>query len=388
MSPEDTSQKTKICPTCGTRLAENATRCLVCGRSFTVGESKERKQVAAATAVQSPKLPEVTLSLPIAIGLILLLLAIGAGTVFGVLRGTGQVVEPTATATLTQTPTVTMTPSPTASPTIEFTWTPLAPVEHIIASGDNCITLASRYSVSVNSIVAMNNLPAACDTLSIGQKLMIPQPTPTASPAPTQTLSAADATDTACDKVEYMVVAGDTLFNIATNYNVSSDAIRSYNGLASDVVYEGMPLIIPLCERLPTAGPTPTPTNPPPYPAPNLLLPADGAVFTAANDSVTLQWAAVSTLRQNEAYAVTVEDVTEGKGRKLLEYVSDTKLIVPASFRPTDSIPHILKWYVVPVRQTGSSIDGKPIYQPAGAASASRSFIWWSTGGAATTPTP
>lgn len=388
MSPEDTSQKTKICPTCGTRLAENATRCLVCGRSFTVGETKEKKPTAASAAVQSPKLPEVTLSLPIAIGLILLILAIGAGTVFGVLRGTGQVVEPTATATLTQTPTVTMTPSPTASPTIEFTWTPLAPVEITVAPGDNCIILAGRFDVSVNSIIAMNNLSSACDTLSLGQMLLIPQPTPTASPAPTQTLSAADATDTACEKVEYMVVSGDTLFNIAAIYNVSADAIRSYNGLASDVVYEGMPLIIPLCERLPTAGPTPTPTNPPPYPAPNLLLPADGAVFTAANDNVTLQWASVSTLRQNEAYAVTIEDITEGKGRKLTEYVSDTKFIVPAAFRPTDTMPHVLKWFVIPVRQSGTSIDGKPIYQPAGSSSVSRSLIWWSTSGSATTPTP
>ena len=387
MSPEDTSQKTKICPTCGTRLAENATRCLVCGRSFTVGESKEKKPATAAS-VHSPKLPEVTLSLPIAIGLILLILAIGAGTVFGVLRGTGQVIEPTATATLTQTPTVTMTPTATSTPTIEATWTPLPPIEITIALNDNCIVLASRYNVSVNSIITMNNLSAACDTLSLGQKLVIPQPTPTASPAPTQTLSAADATDTACQKVEYMVKSGDTLFLIASNYNVSMQAIQNYNGLASDVVYEGMPLIIPLCERLPTAGPTPTPTNPPPYAAPNLLLPADGAVFTAANDSITLQWAAVGTLRQNEAYAVTVEDITEGKGRKLTDYVSDTKFIVPATFRPTDTMPHLLKWFVVPVRQIGSAIDGKPIYEPSGAASAARTFAWWSTGGAATTPTP
>lgn len=387
MSPEDTSQKTKICPTCGTRLAENATRCLVCGRSFTVGESKEKKPAAAAS-VHSPKLPEVTLSLPIAIGLILLILAIGAGTVFGVLRGSGQVIEPTVTATLTQTPTVTMTPTATSTPTIEATWTPLPPIEITITLNDNCIVLASRYNVSVNSIITMNNLSAACDTLSLGQKLLIPQPTPTASPAPTQTLSAAEATDTACDKVEYMVQPSDTLFQIAANYNVSMQAIQNYNGLASDVVYEGMPLIIPLCERLPTAGPTPTPTNPPPYAAPNLLLPADGAVFTAANDSITLQWAAVGTLRQNEAYAVTVEDITEGKGRKLTEYVSDTKFIVPATFRPTDTMPHLLKWFVVPVRQIGSAIDGKPIYEPSGAASAARTFAWWSTGGAATTPTP
>lgn len=386
MSPEDTSQKTKVCPTCGTRLASNATRCLVCGRSFAGVESKEKKSGEAA--VKNPKLPEVTLSLPIAIGLILLILAVGAGTVFGVMRSTGQVVAPTPSVTPSLTATVTMTPTATATATIEPTWTPLPPVEYTVGEGDNCITIALAFDVSVTSIISTNNLPAACDNLYPGQKLMIPQPTLTPSPQPSQTLSVAEATDVACEKYDYVVRANDTLYGIATNFNVSAQAIQNYNGLASDIVYEGMPLVIPLCERLPTAGPTPTPTNPPPYAAPNLLLPADGAVFTAANDSVTLQWAAVGTLLQNEAYAVTVEDVTEGKGRKLTEYVTDTKFIVPASFRPTDTQPHVLNWYVISVRQVGSSIDGKPIYEPAGAASGSRSFVWWSTGGSATTPTP
>lgn len=386
MSPEDTSPKTKVCPTCGTRLASNATRCLVCGRSFAGVESKEKKSGEAA--VKNPKLPEVTLSLPIAIGLILLILAVGAGAVFGVMRGTGQVVAPTPSVTPSQTATVTMTPTATATATVEPTWTPLPPVEYTVGEGDNCITIALAFDVSVTSIISTNNLPAACDNLYPGQKLMIPQPTLTPSPQPSQTLSVAEATDVACEKYDYVVRANDTLYGIATNFNVSAQAIQNYNGLASDIVYEGMPLVIPLCERLPTAGPTPTPTNPPPYTAPNLLLPADGAVFTAANDSVTLQWAAVGTLLQNEAYAVTVEDVTEGKGRKLTEYVTDTKFIVPASFRPTDTQPHVLNWYVISVRQVGSSIDGKPIYEPAGAASASRSFVWWSTGGSATTPTP
>lgn len=386
MSPEESSQKTKICPTCGTRLAGNATRCLVCGRSFASVETKEKKPSQAA--VQGPKLPAVTLSLPIAIGLVLLILAVGAGTVFGVMRGTGKVVVPTPSVTPSLTPTITMTPSPTASPTPEATWTPLAPVEYTVVAGDNCITIAAFFKVSVTSIVTLNNLPATCDNLFPGQKLMIPQPTLTPSPQPSQTLSVAEATDVACEKYDYIVKANDTLFGIAANFNVSADAIKSYNGLASDTVYEGLPLIIPLCERLPTAGPSPTPTNPPPYPAPNLLLPADGAVFTTANDSVTLQWASVGTLLQNEAFAVTVEDVTEGKGRRLTEYVTDTKFIVPATFRPVDSMPHVLKWYVVTVRQVGSSMDGKPIYEPAGAASAARSFVWWSTGGAASTPSP
>ena len=98
------------------------------------------------------------------------------------------------------------------------------------------------------------------------------------------------------------------------------------------------------------AGPTPTPTIPPPYPAPNLLLPSDGAAFTLADDVVTLQWASIGTLRPNEEYQVTIEDVTVDQGRRIVDYVTDTKYIVPTSFRPNDNIAHVMRWWVVPVR--------------------------------------
>ncbi|MEW6180132.1 MAG: LysM peptidoglycan-binding domain-containing protein [Chloroflexota bacterium] len=327
-------------------------------------------------------MPQLTLSLPAAIGLILLLLGIGAGTVFAVFQASAPAATEnlTPSPTASQTPTITLTPTATLTPTPQPTFTPLPPQEYRIQPNDTCLTIAFNFGVSVNSIIQLNKLSPACDNLVPGNILLIPQPTPTPSPQPTNTLSPAEATEEACQMFPYKVQSGDTLSGIARNYNVSAEAIRSYNGLPSEVVYEGMTLNIPLCERLPTPGPTPTPTNPPPYPAPNLLLPADGAVFTAANDSVTLQWAAVGTLRQNEAYAISIEDITEGKGRRLTEYVTDTKFIVPASFRPTDNTPHVLRWFVVPVRQIGTSADGKPIYEPAGSASISRTFVWWSEG--------
>jgi len=201
---------------------------------------------------------------------------------------------------------------------------------------------------------------------------------------PTATLSAGQATEQACGKVDYTVQANDTLSSIAANYNVTVDTIKAYNSLSTDIVYEGMYLMIPLCERKPTAGPTPTPTLPPPYTAPNLLLPADGTLFANVTDVITLQWAAVGTLRDNEAYAVTVEDVTAGGDRRIMEYVKDTKFIVPDGLRPTDNLQHIYRWYVMPVRQTGSTNDGSPIYEPAGAISTPRVFGWLGISAAAT----
>ncbi|HNT53130.1 MAG TPA: hypothetical protein PKG95_00340, partial [Anaerolineaceae bacterium] len=107
MSPENTPSKT--CPTCGSPLGENATRCLVCGHTFTPAVEAPKKPTVE---VKGSRLPEITLSLPIALLIMLVLLVIGAGVVFGILRGTGRVVEPTPTAPLTITPTITLNPPP------------------------------------------------------------------------------------------------------------------------------------------------------------------------------------------------------------------------------------------------------------------------------------
>ena len=328
MSPEISNSKNKVCPTCGSRLSENATRCLVCGRAFPENEASPSSK-STTKKVKGTKLPELTLSLPIAIGLIIIILAVGAGIVFAVLQGTGRVVEPTVTPTSTTTATMTQTPTATTTPTQVPTFTPLPPVEYQVQLGDYCSSIAAFFNVSVQSIVILNNLPADCSNLSVGQTLLIPQPTPTASPQPTSTLSGVEATDAACEQYPYTVGENDTLSGIARNFNVSMDAIKEWNGLTGDIVYQGQPLTIPLCERNPTPGPTPTPTLPPPYPAPNLLLPADGESFRVGNETITLQWASVGTLRPNEAYAVNIQDVTAGTNLTLVEYVTDTKFIVP-----------------------------------------------------------
>ena len=254
-------------------------------------------------------------------------------------------------------------------------------------ANDTCSGIAFAFGVSINSIVLVNNLPADCSALFEGQQLSIPAPTPTSTPPPTSTLSPAEATEAACSKFDYTVQENDTLSSIALNFAVPMDSIRQYNGLVNDTVRFGQVLQVPLCDQVLVGGPTATPTPPPPYSAPNLLLPPDGAPFTLADDSITLQWASVGTLRENEAYAVTIEDVTEGQARKEVAYVIDTKYIVPSSFRPQANMPHVMRWWVVTVRQVGTDDDGEPIWEPAGAASTPRVFTW--TGVAsAQTPAP
>ena len=94
MSADTSTQPTKTCPTCGTRLNENATRCLTCGRNFA---PLQRSAESKNTDVQVQRMPEITLSLPIALGLIVLVLAVGAGAVYTILKSTELIVEPTVT---------------------------------------------------------------------------------------------------------------------------------------------------------------------------------------------------------------------------------------------------------------------------------------------------
>jgi LysM repeat protein len=374
-APRTSPADRTVCPKCGSRVSPTATRCVVCGNPLQTGGATKRRSSA-----------QVSLSLPVALGLLAAFALLAAGLTFGAIQlmGLGQPVEPTGTPTITPTITITLQPSPTE--TLVPTATPEPPTQYTVVENDSCLALAAFFEVSVQSIVELNQLPASCP-LSIGQRLLIPHPTPTPLPPPTETLSAEEATDVACEKVTYTVQDNDTLGGIAENYNVSIQAVMDYNGMTSQTVFAGQVLIVPLCERLPTPGPSPTATPPPPYPAPNLLLPRDGEAFTLADTALTLQWAAVAPLGEDEAYQVIVEDLTEGSGTvRLVDQVTDTKYIVPASFRPNDVLPHILRWHVVTVRRAGTADDGTTRWVDAGAPSIYRHLTW--SGAAGITPTP
>jgi LysM repeat protein len=385
MMMETNTTPTKICPTCGSRIKEDATRCLVCGADLVVTD----KATQSSKVVQGSRMPSITISLPVAIVLLALFLLIGAVIVYFALRQAPEaIIPPTATSTITATATGTQTATYTPLPTQTFTPEPSpTPITHLVQANETCIGIALFYSVSVQSIVSLNNLPTACDTLYINQPLLIPQPTPTVTPLPSATYSLVEQTEAACEKVDIIVQSTDTLMSISSNYNVPMEAIREENGLSGDTVYLGQPLVIPLCRRFATPGPSPTATPPPPYSAPNLLLPANGAPFTLADDSITLQWASVGSLLENEAYKVTIEDITAAQGPSLVDQVNDTKYIIPSTIRPTDGISHIFSWLVEVVRITGSDENGNSIWSSAGTASLPRYFTW--TGrSAGATPTP
>jgi LysM repeat protein len=193
---------TQICPTCGTRLSIDANRCLVCGTDLT----KSDKSAKTNKAVQGSRLPQITLSLPVAFGLLALLLGIGAIVIYVALGRAAapvQVVTETVTLTPTSAPTLSATPDiPTPTHTPQPTVTPLA---YTVKLGDTCGSIAFSFEVTIQSIVLQNDLPADCSTLIEGQVLQIPQPTPTATTLPSATLNPAESTKAACPLDFYTV---------------------------------------------------------------------------------------------------------------------------------------------------------------------------------------
>ena len=374
------ASKSRNCPVCGTKLSENARRCLVCGTDLT-SEPSTLKPKKTNDKIDSKRIPEIKMNLIAFIAIIVVMLVLIGLLIFFIITGGKSEAEglDNAEATITVTPTLTTTPSNTPTQTPLPTWTPLPPVEYTVKDNETCLDIALQFNTSVQSIILANNLNTSC-LISPGSVLQVPQPTLTPSPVPTATPEAFIADVEMCTQTDTIIVeANMTLSSIAANYNVSMSDIRIYNNLPNDIVRQGDRLIIPLCDRLPTAGPTLTPTPLPPYPAPNPLLPRSGAAFTATDEAVTLQWASVASLFPGEVYRVMVQDLTSAEEKILVDYVSDTKYILPASFRPIDTTPHIIQWSVSVARQINSD-PNNPIYEEAGAISQFRVFSWVGSG--------
>ncbi len=98
--------------------------------------------------------------------------------------------------------------------------------EYVVRSGDTLWLLAQRYHTTVDAIKNLNGLSG--NDLSIGQILKIPSEEPVPAPY-----------------FEYTVRPGDTLWQLAQRFGTTVDAIKSLNGLRSDILNIGQVLKIP-----------------------------------------------------------------------------------------------------------------------------------------------
>ena len=122
--------------------------------------------------------------------------------------------------------------------------TPGAPgvTEHVIKSGDRIGDLAKTYGVTSQAIIDANPT-AKPRNLKVGDRLLIPPPTPVHATAGTGT--GTGATAAAGDGEFYMVKQGDNLSKIAKKFGVSVKALRAANQLKNDRIVPKQRLAIP-----------------------------------------------------------------------------------------------------------------------------------------------
>jgi cell wall-associated NlpC family hydrolase len=150
----------------------------------------------------------------------------------------GQTLKLRARAATTSAP-----PTTTTSATTAATAAPAAASSYTIASGDNLWDVAQRFGTTTDAIVQLNHLDDA-DHLSLGTVLSLPagsSPRPSATSAPAATPTSAPAASPAGGStaqtskrnvmVSYTVQPGETLVQIARQFNVRAETIVQASNL-------------------------------------------------------------------------------------------------------------------------------------------------------------
>ncbi len=246
----------RICPSCGTRMAETASHCAACGAVFTTRTDRAPKN--------RPRLPGSLAGINLPTGFFIagpiILLVAGALFVVFLIKPRaipGKSLTPTIQSVFTATVTLTLMPNNT--PAILLSPSPLPPIMITVEAGDTCYGLASKYGYQdPNVLTDITGRAVDCNNLQPGDVVYIPRPAPTLPSASTTNQNALHQTETACPIDIYTVVYGDTLGGIAAKYQVSIESIKKWNpqySFVNDVVFDDAKLRIPLCERLPTESP-------------------------------------------------------------------------------------------------------------------------------------
>lgn len=378
--PAEVVVEPRYCPKCGSRVADQASTCLMCGVDLTRVEEEE-------PVVEEPPEPR-RLKIPwgsLLVGLFTVAAFIGLIALWVREQTAAEPSTPTPslTATATRKPTVTRTPTVTPSPT--FTATPIPPIAHQVQQGETLLGIANQYpGVTVDDIRALNPELQNSDTIVAGEVILIPGATPTPGPTPTSDPNQPTPT-MACPRF-HAVQEGETLASIARDYDVSEEIIQIANEIDDpDSLQINQSLQIPCPTPVPTLAPTPDPnataTPQPKYPAPELLYPPDNALLT--EPIVPLQWSAVSLLGENEWYVVRL--------RRLDTDYELVRLPTKTTLWRLDQVygPMAKKgiyefsWEVLLVRQSGLRSSGEPRYTAASLLSERRTFRWLPP-----TPTP
>ncbi len=363
------SSEPRHCPECGSRVANLASTCLMCGASLGVPETEPEQ---ARPRFQIPWR-----------GILASIVTVAAviGAIGWLLRAqlAEQSITPTPTFTResTRPPTRTPTPMDTSTPTL--TPTTIPPQAHQVQEGETCVSIAIAHDITLDVIQSLN--PEKCATgalLQVDDPLLLPAFTPTPGPPPT-TGPGTPTVEAQCP-ILHVVQSGETALGIAEMYpGISLQLLEQANGgddltaLQVNQVLQ-VPCLDPTATPTPTMNPNATPTPVPKYDSPALLSPPDGATLTSS--MVPLQWTAVSLLREDEVYAVRLRRLDEDAPTESI-YVRTTLVRLGEEYAPSPDDPlREYNWGVTVVRQSGVNSRGESRYTAASYPSGTRTFLW------------
>ncbi|MFU8773490.1 MAG: LysM peptidoglycan-binding domain-containing protein, partial [Anaerolineales bacterium] len=191
---------------------------------------------------------------PLILFAVVLLVVVGVGLLFNYLRDTGipsfsEAADdtPSPTEMLVTELNNTATLSPTQAMEMLFTEIPFEPEEtqtpeelvYTVREGDTLDSIARQFNLTIQEIMTRNP-ELDPDLINVGQRIVIPATSELegiSTPLPEDFQG----------MVEYQIVSGDTLFDIAIRYNTTVEAIVQANQLANpDDIMVGDILRIPV----------------------------------------------------------------------------------------------------------------------------------------------
>lgn len=310
--------------------------------------------------------------------------------------------RPTVVVVITATPEP-FTVTPTRRPTPYM-------VQYTVKSGDTLGSIANRFNVTVDQIQNANDLNG--DIIHVGDKLLIPQPTPTLkpgaialvptdsptdSPTPTATLTGSAfntptliptaANQTAAlttptptpGVVVYYVQNGDTLGTLAHAFSTTVESIMNINHMSNTNIRAGQAITIPVGAWTPTSTPTRltertiTPTPEFAFNAPELLSPGADVQI---DGSAIFQWTGVGVLPDSASYIISLR-YADGTGQVTRPYDAGRATSFRLDTSPSGKANTQYTWYVIVVQHSGCG-SSSAATQPCAISPPSemRNFIW------------
>jgi LysM repeat protein len=239
------------------------------------------------------------------------------------------------------------------------------------------LSIAIAFDRTVDELRVYNNLDS--ELIVAGQELLIPPSTPTPGPPPTP--KPGEPTVTTMPYILYTVKRGDVLSTIAQQYGVTVEEIRQANNIPanSETIRVDDVLIIPQHAPTPVAqgesvvAGTPTPRAS--YPAPVMLYPPEGMVFSGADAVVVLQWASAGILTEREYYQLEFIVPTKEGRNTLTMYLRTTAWRVPAELFPDPQVTERMCYWRVNIARLVTE-SGTPNYKIISRMEKRRSFQW------------